>query len=175
VVAEQPAREAGQDRCQARRSWPLRYIPNAARDFAADVRGYPDADRPLASTARTSMKDAAIRMRQTTLVGCALMNADQRVAVPRRSQSPASGRLRRGRCTIAVGKEAKRATLILNPLGFGATSVKRYCVFERSYFRVKSEFGSNIRDRLCRFRATGPPGEPSLKAGQGTAADAVRT
>src|ERR1700730_14508129 len=80
-----------------------------------------------------------------------------------------------GRCTIAVGQEAQKSDSDLKSPGFGATSVKRYGVFARSYFRVKSEVGSKITDRLCRFRATGPPRGAFFEGGPRTAADGVRT
>jgi len=52
VVADQPAREADQDRCQGRQPWPLRHLPNGrGRSVASDIPGNPVADRPAAGTA----------------------------------------------------------------------------------------------------------------------------
>jgi hypothetical protein len=56
VVADQPAREADQDRRQGRQAWRLRHLPiGRGRGVAADVRRNPVADRPTAGPARASM------------------------------------------------------------------------------------------------------------------------
>src|SRR5271168_1491951 len=56
VVADQPAREADQDRRQGRQPRALRYVSDGrSRGAAADVPGNPVADRPTADTARPSM------------------------------------------------------------------------------------------------------------------------
>ena len=56
VIADQPAREADQDRREGRQPWPLRHLP-AGRGcgVTADLRRHSVADRPTAGTARASM------------------------------------------------------------------------------------------------------------------------
>ena len=52
MVADQPAREADQDRREGRQPRPLRYLPDGrGRGAATDVPGHPVADRPAASSA----------------------------------------------------------------------------------------------------------------------------
>ena len=67
VVADQPAREADQDRRQGRQPRALRHVPDGrGRSLAADVRRHPVADRPAASDARLGMRDRRHQMRQAT-------------------------------------------------------------------------------------------------------------
>jgi hypothetical protein len=66
VVADQPAREADQDRRQSRQPWPLRHLPNGRGRSVAPDAGTPVADRPAAGTARASMRSAAGQMRKGT-------------------------------------------------------------------------------------------------------------
>ena len=59
VVADQPAREADQNRREGRQSRPIRHVPaRRGRGAAPDVRRNPVADRPAAGTARASMTSA---------------------------------------------------------------------------------------------------------------------
>ena len=59
MVADQPAREADQDRRQGHQPRPLRHLPDGrGRGAAADVRGHPVADRPTAGTACASVTGA---------------------------------------------------------------------------------------------------------------------
>jgi hypothetical protein len=68
VVADQPAREADQDRCQGRQPWPLCHVPDGrGRGVAADVRGNPVVDRPAAGAACTGMKGIQGRKAQITM------------------------------------------------------------------------------------------------------------
>jgi hypothetical protein len=61
VVADQPAREADQDRRKGRQPWALRYVSDGrGRDLRADVQGNPVAHRAAAGTARASMRADAI-------------------------------------------------------------------------------------------------------------------
>ena len=65
--ADQPAREADQDRRQGCQPRPLRHIPNCrGRGAAPDVPGNPVDDSPVAGAARTSMTRGSGQMRQTT-------------------------------------------------------------------------------------------------------------
>src|SRR6516162_11266638 len=67
VVADQPAREADQDRREGCEPRPLRHLPNGRnRGATADVRRYPVADRPTAGTACASMSEQRDQMRQAT-------------------------------------------------------------------------------------------------------------
>src|SRR5438128_159435 len=66
MVADQPAREADQDRRQGRLPWPLRDFPaGRGRGVAADVRGYPDAHRPAAGATRAGVTGRWGEIRQT--------------------------------------------------------------------------------------------------------------
>src|SRR6266702_2566083 len=66
VVADQPAREADQDRREGRQPRPLRYVSDGrGGGAAADVRRNPVADRATAGTTRAGMR-ATEQMRQTT-------------------------------------------------------------------------------------------------------------
>ena len=63
VVADQPAREADQDRCQGRQPRPLRYFPaRRGRGVATDICRYPVADRPVAGAARAGMSERSGQM-----------------------------------------------------------------------------------------------------------------
>src|SRR5215472_15501248 len=67
VVADQPAREADQDRCQGRQPRPLRDLPDGRnRGATADVRRHPVADRPAAGTTCASMREQKDQMRHAT-------------------------------------------------------------------------------------------------------------
>ena len=67
VIADQPAREADQDRREGRQPRPLRYVSDGrGSGTATDVRGYPLAHRAAAVTASTSMTGRLGQMRQTT-------------------------------------------------------------------------------------------------------------
>jgi hypothetical protein len=66
LLADQPAREANQDRRKGRHPWPLRHLPDGrGRGATTDVSGNPVADRPVAGTARASMRSARIRCDQS--------------------------------------------------------------------------------------------------------------
>ena len=65
VVADQPAREADQDRRQGHEPRPLRHLPiGRGHGVAADVPGNLDADRPTAVTAGASVTGKWDRIRQ---------------------------------------------------------------------------------------------------------------
>jgi len=67
VVADQPAREADQDRRQGRQPWPLHCLPDGrGRGAAADVSGNPIADRPAPGAVGPGMTGRSAQMRQTT-------------------------------------------------------------------------------------------------------------
>ena len=84
---DQPAREADQDRRQGRQPSPLRHVPDGrGRGAARDVPGNPVADRPVAGTARTSMRSAGIRCDKRRQQRCASKQAKLRVSAPRRGQ-----------------------------------------------------------------------------------------
>jgi hypothetical protein len=68
VVADQSAREADQDRRQGCQPRPLRRLPiGRCLGVAADVCGYPDADRPAAGATRTSMTGLCGQKSRTTM------------------------------------------------------------------------------------------------------------
>src|SRR5262249_55441391 len=70
VVADQPAREADQDRCESGQPWPLCDLPDGrSRGAAADVRRHSVADRPAAGTARAGMTSAEDRYGDGTMGG----------------------------------------------------------------------------------------------------------
>jgi len=76
VVADQPAREADQDRREGRQPRPLRYVSDGrGSGTTTDVRGYPLAHCAAAVTASTSMTGRLGQIRQTTT---AEMRLDQR-------------------------------------------------------------------------------------------------
>jgi hypothetical protein len=57
LVADQPQREADQGRRQGSQPRPFRHVPaGRGRGIAANAQGDPDADRPAAGAARSSMK-----------------------------------------------------------------------------------------------------------------------
>jgi hypothetical protein len=61
VVADQPAREADQDRREGGEPWQVRDLPDRrGRGIATDVRGHPVADRPATGTARASMSGSGV-------------------------------------------------------------------------------------------------------------------
>ena len=76
VVADQPAREADQDRREGRQPRPLRYLPDGrGRGAATDVRRHPVADRPAAGTARASMSGAEAENDRRQRESCVLIKA----------------------------------------------------------------------------------------------------
>jgi len=57
MVADQPAREADQDRREGSELWQVRDLPDGrGRGAATDVRRYPVLDRPFAGTTRPSIR-----------------------------------------------------------------------------------------------------------------------
>jgi hypothetical protein len=62
---------------------PLRHLPaGRRRGVAADVQGYPDAHRPVAGAARTSVRGAGIGCDRRQRQRCALTKAKRRVSAP---------------------------------------------------------------------------------------------
>jgi len=91
VVADQPAREADQDRPKGGQSWPLRYLPDGrGRSLATDVRRNPVLDRPVASTTRAGMRSQGDQMREPRGETHAAIKAKRRVSALRCRQLPAS-------------------------------------------------------------------------------------
>jgi len=87
VVADQPAREANQDRREGRQPWPLRQLPaGRGRSVTTDVPGNLVADRPIAGAARASMRSTGIRRDKRRQQKCASKQAKLRVSAPRRRQ-----------------------------------------------------------------------------------------
>ena len=67
VVPDEFAGEADKNRCQGGQTWPLRDVPDGrGRGVAADVQGYPDAHRPAAGSARSSVTGRRGQMREPT-------------------------------------------------------------------------------------------------------------
>ncbi len=70
VVADQPAREANQDRREGREPRPLHHVPNGrGGGVAADVRRHPVADRPAADTACAQHDGGCGQTRRPTVQG----------------------------------------------------------------------------------------------------------
>src|SRR6185295_3529174 len=76
MVADQPAREADQDRREGRQSRPIRHVP-ARRGCGTSpvVRRNPVADRPPAGTACASMSGAEAENDRRQRESCVLMKA----------------------------------------------------------------------------------------------------
>ena len=111
VVADQPAREADQDRCQGRQPRPLCHLPDGrGRSVAADVPGNPVADRPAAGTARASMKGDG-QTRQATTGQVRLEASKQRLSTPRRGLLAASTASRALHARFTVAEDAGGAIL----------------------------------------------------------------
>src|SRR5271169_2993885 len=84
LVADQLEGKADQDWREGRQPWALRDLPTRrGRGVAADVRGYPVADRPVADTTRPGMTGRRSQMRQTTTAEVRLDGGKQRVPAPR--------------------------------------------------------------------------------------------
>jgi hypothetical protein len=80
VVADQPAREADQDRRQGREPRSLRYVPDGrGRGAAADAPRHPTADRPTAGAACASVRGAGIECHKQRRQGCAMTKAKHHV------------------------------------------------------------------------------------------------
>src|SRR6266851_431381 len=80
VVADQPAREAHQNRREGRQPRPLCDIPDGrGRGVASDVRGYPDADRPAAGAARAGMTADGVSCEMPRGQRCALITEKRRL------------------------------------------------------------------------------------------------
>src|SRR5438105_7290631 len=91
VVADQPEGEVDQDRREGHEPRPLRYVPDGrSRRVAADVRGYPDADRPAAGIARASMRGGWVRYDKRRRERCVSMQPIQSVSAPRPGQKAGS-------------------------------------------------------------------------------------
>jgi hypothetical protein len=93
LVADQPTREADQDRRQGGEPRPLRHVQNGrGRGATADVPGHPAADRPTAGTAGASMRRTLIRNgADKQREECALMNGKPRVsALPYGQSAPSA-------------------------------------------------------------------------------------
>ena len=91
MVADQPAREADQDRCEDRQPWALCHV-SAGRGCgtAADVRRHSVADCPPASTARAGMRD---QCRQTLQAATAEMRLEPAKSARFSGSVPSDGRL----------------------------------------------------------------------------------
>jgi hypothetical protein len=75
VVADQPAREADQDRREGRQPRPIRHVPaRRGRGAPPAIRRNPVADRPTAGTACAGMRGQREQMWQRRGSRCALMN-----------------------------------------------------------------------------------------------------
>ena len=108
LVADDAAREAGQDRCQGRAPWPLRRLP-AGRGGGAPspVRRDPASDRSAQTRAAPGMRGAA--MRGPGSGGASMINGDRPTLGPnagrkarktvRRALGAASDALGLARCT----------------------------------------------------------------------------
>src|SRR5271167_2198816 len=84
LVADQLEGKADQDWREGRQPWALRGLPTRrGRGVAADVRGYPVADRPVADTTRPGMTGRRSQMRQSTTAEARLDGGKQRVPAPR--------------------------------------------------------------------------------------------
>jgi ABC transporter substrate binding protein len=126
LVADQPAGEADQDRCEGRQPWALRHIPDGrGRGAAADVRGYPDADRPAAGTARASMYGRSGQMRRTTTAEVRLERGKP-ASFSAASRAPRHFGCQRGGCDrISLRRASMRGKVTLDESGIRGMSVYR--------------------------------------------------
>jgi len=112
AVADQPAREADQDRREGGEAWPLRALPDGqGRSLATDVRRNPVLDRPVAGTIC-----AGVRARESKCAGCegerhAAMQAKRCVSALRCRQLPAAIASCPRRGNLPLPEPAKRAIL----------------------------------------------------------------
>ena len=109
MVADQPAREAGEDRREGCQPWTLRDLPDGRSCGAAtDVRRDPVADRPAAGTARPGMSGAGPSAPGNEGEKHASIQARRRVSALGRRQPPASITLLLGQRRIAVAQAAQK-------------------------------------------------------------------
>jgi hypothetical protein len=79
VVADQPPREADQDRRQGRQPWPLRDVPDgSSRGVTTDVPGHSVTDRPAAATARAGLMGVEVKCDRRQGERSALVRAKRR-------------------------------------------------------------------------------------------------
>ena len=89
VVADQPAREADQDRRQGRQPWSLRHFPaGRGGGVATDVRRHPVTDRPAPDATRASMRGAWSDLRQATAAEEVRLDAGKSARLPSRRSRP---------------------------------------------------------------------------------------
>ena len=112
VVADQPAREADQDRRQGRQPRPLRRLPiGRGLGVASDVCGNLVADWAVARPARASVSGGEVIRDERRRQRSALMRAERRVPAPRRSH-PAVSTASCGRgARLPLPKTPERAIL----------------------------------------------------------------
>jgi len=95
MVADQPTREADQNRRQGRQPRSLRHLPvSRSRRATADVPADPVTHCAIAG-ARTSVRGPRIKCNGQRRLRCALMKANQRVPAPRGRRTHSFGSTRR--------------------------------------------------------------------------------
>src|SRR6185436_9024051 len=109
---DQPAREAGQDRCEGGQPWALRNIPDGrGRGAARDVRRHPGADRPAAGAARAGMTGLRSDAATERWLRCASTRANHRVLPLRCGQQLASTPCRTPNTGFTVAKTSEGSIL----------------------------------------------------------------
>ena len=108
VIADQPAREADQDRPEGCEPRPVRHVPDGpGRVVLADVPGNPARLSPGCGHRPRQHEKRGDQMRQTTTAKVRLDAGKLRVLAPRRSQLIGSTLLRT-RCAIYVARDRRR-------------------------------------------------------------------
>jgi hypothetical protein len=148
VVADQPAREADQDRRQGRQPRSLRHLPNGGgRSVASDVPGNPVADRPAAGTARATMRSAGGQIHREPRQRYALIKAKLRVPAAARPailgfRSPGHPPLQRPSFRLSAPQNWQDILAWLH-------YTRRKALAKRASARGK---GCGAHDRACRDR-----------------------
>jgi Transposase DDE domain group 1 len=126
LVANQPAREADQDRCEGRRPWPVRDLPDGrGRGVAKDVRRHPVVDRPAVGTARAGMSGAGSlcgKRRQERYASVCSNLCNSAFCCPR---PPASSASRQRRRRFAVAQAGQRRGLFVSRAAYRTSKTPR--------------------------------------------------
>src|SRR5271170_96094 len=125
LVADQLEGKADQDWREGRQPWALTDLPTSrGRGVAADVRGYPVADRPVADTTRPGMTGRRSQMRQTTTAEVRLDGGKQRVPAPRAHAARHFCCQTAGRYRISLRRRRDDGKIIPTEPGIWGMSVK---------------------------------------------------
>jgi hypothetical protein len=125
MVADQPAREANQDRREGRQPRPLRHVPaGRGRGVATDVRRDPVADRPTPGTTRARMTGRRDQMRHTTTLDVRLEHGETREFQSGKPARPVILPAKRVGCDrISLPRPSVRRKIMPIGTGIGGMSV----------------------------------------------------